>query len=799
MVHRFRRSRRWRCKLLRSSVIAGVTGLAGWATPAVAACTQTATTVRCDKADSPYRTRVNAQGNPDMTVTLDDGVAVQTTGTALSVGSSRNISVNASGATITATSSAATPTSARSAVVTNAPGATAITVGSVNATGPSVYGVSANVDRLSTGTGNVRIDAQTVTIGRGSGTGSAGIFGAGAGGDIAVKAGSITNPEGQAIIVYAVGSSGSIEVTGAVTTGSRSIYMLALNASNLGLAANYTAVGDPAQRNTGSITVGSNGSLTSSSGAAATMLVGARGVVTNNGTIQTLVTSGKALEVWYTGATTVNNNGRLIGGIQAGSSLSDTINNAGVLKGAGSAGAIANAVYSDVEFFNNSGLIDMRNGVAGDVFQQYGTRATPTAPGLRGSYVGTGNATVAMEIAFTETGAIADRLLLDGASGQTKINLSVIGNGPASFLTDGIPLVVVDPSANRDVFTLTQPLEIGGLRYSLNYDPIRTAYTLYGAPSAAYLRQIKVPTITQAAWNQTNDMVATQLRGRRDARWNDVEPRGGLWMQLLGGRLKRDERFGRTINNVDVSDVDVGYKQRSYSGQIGFDTAGPEAGEAGVIVGATAGYTEATADFSGSTDRVKVRSANGGAYANVLFGRFHLGATANYTQHWLNDRIGALSLNVEPTGRTIGASLEGGVRLGGESFFAEPSAGISYAVTRVSSIATNGGQIAFDDFTGQQGFASLRVGGRTALRSTEVLWYVGGAAVHEFAGNDLTRMTLRSAALPVENRPQGTLGRATIGLTSGDESRTSLFVEARGSFGSGYSSYDSRAGLRVRF
>lgn len=726
-----------------------------------------------------------------MTVTLDEGVVIQTTGTAVGITASRNITVTAAGTTITATGNA---------LVTNAPGTTAITAGSISTSGANAYGISANLNRLRLGSGNVRVSAQAVTMARGAGAGSVGIVAVGAGGDVSVNVGSITNPDGQGIVAYALSSGGSIEVTGAVNTGANAIYMFAVEPSAI-LGANpptFTPVGDPAQRGRGSITVGKGGSLTSS-GVAATMLVANGGTVNNNGTIQTLRAGGYALDLSYPGSTTVNNAGTLIGGIRGGGSLTDTLNNSGTLKAAGSPGSTTSALYSGIEFFNNSGLIDMRNGVAGDQITQNGTTATATAPGARATYVGSGNATVALEVAFTENGTIADRLLLQGATGNTKIDLRVVGNVLPSLLADGVTLVSVDPSANRGVFTLAQPLEIQGLRYNLTYDPERNSYVLYGAPSAPFLRRIKLPTITQAAWYRANDTVSAQLRNRRDRRWSDVEPQGGFWMQLLGSSAKQDQKFGRSIRGVDLSDVDLGYRQRSYSGQIGLDTAGPENGESGAIVGVTAGYGESTADFSGAADRVTVRSANAGVYANALVGPFHLGATVNYTHHALRDRIGALSISATPSGRTIGASVEGGIRLGGDTFFAEPSVGITYAVTRISSIEGNGAQIVFDDFTGNQGFASLRLGGRTALRSTDILWYVGGAAVHEFAGNDLTRLALRSSLLPVENVPQGTLGRATIGLTSGEEGRASLFVEARGDFGSGYSSFDSRAGLRVRF
>ncbi|KQR83454.1 hypothetical protein ASG07_06925 [Sphingomonas sp. Leaf343] len=465
-------------------------------------------------------------------------------------------------------------------------------------------------------------------------------------------------------------------------------------------------------------------------------------------------------------------------------------------------------VFTGVEVFRNSGLIDLRSGTAGDI-AFFGRSIVEVGQGqapILGRYIGSGNASIALDLQFEDNGAFVDTVRFGqlpgdvGAnplvvSGTTKVILNPLGNRAPKLLI-GLPVIFV-PSGSTGTFELAQPMSMGGLQYALLYDPRQTAWALYAAPDAAVLRQIKVPTNVQALSTRASDAVSAHLREQRDQRWSEMEPRSGMWLQVVGDSTTRNESYSATVNRIAMTGVDLSQRQSIIGVQAGIGTAGPDAGETGMIFGATAGYLQSTARFRATRDKLKIDAVGLGGYASLLAGPVFLTASASYARHSIDDALDEVGTNGMVRADSYGVRAEGGIRFGNDTFFVEPSASITYTVTSVDRVNLSFGQIAFDDLISNRGTAGARAGGRLPLGERELVFYAGGEAIHEFAGDDQARLASGELEVTLPSYRPGNYGRATLGINVTSETRMTAFAEGHGVFGKGYSGGGGRVGIRI--
>lgn len=700
------------------------------------------------------------------------------------------------------------------------------------------------------------VTVQTTGTVSSSGSGGGGIFAISGAGDVAVTAANIStvaadvaNAAGSRSAVLASGANAKVVTTGTVTTageidaitvigtdGNASATVNAVNASgDTSRAVAVTATEDAsatingAVRATGAdadavfvdggdnaiVNVGTGGSVLASDGNSITLSSVNGSTLTNAGTIAdnaggfavlalggpiTINNSGSlSSDIQLTGgADVVNNSGSFVVGVNpAFGTGADVFNNSGtVLVGSGATAVVA-PVFTGLETFNNTGgLVDLRNGRAGD---------TLTLPG---TFAGSGNSRLGLDIALGAP-TTNDRLIIGGAaSGQTQVLLNQT-SGQAAFDPGTVILVQAGAASNADAFDLAGGFQDSGfVRSEIVYNPTDFSFRLAGAPSDAAFRTLNFVEGARNLWLKSADVVSGQLRAQRDALWayggGETSPR--LWMQIHGSvETRQGARDFGTFGQSRLTDT--GFEQDYFGGQIGLDIGGGSGEKGGFAFGVTGGYINSSLNFAGSPDRITFDAANIGVYGSYTSGNFFVNALGKYDRYWADMNMQSAGFSQDFEGDAYGARGEAGVRFGSDSFFIEPAASISYVKTDFDDFSVFGTQVSFDEEDGLRGRAGARIGGQIDMFGSKAAFYLGGNYVHEFQGEDVVTFSSGGQTLSYVNQRPEDYGEALLGVSIGQANGVSGFIE--GSYIRSFSDDDfgqlpiegagGRAGLRIRF
>lgn len=417
--------------------------------------------------------------------------------------------------------------------------------------------------------------------------------------------------------------------------------------------------------------------------------------------------------------------------------------------------------------FANSGVIDLRSGVAGDVLS------------ISGSFEGSGDSTVALDVRFNAAD-VADRLIIaDAATGTTRIVINPL-DGPMS-LNPGVVLVSAGAGTQADAFRLDSLGRLGFLAPGLAFDSGTNSFRLVTAPSAGAYRLLKVGEGARSAWLDSSDTIAAHLAGQGR----------GFWL-AAGGNVNRRSQMRRFDGFGFAQDIDLGYAQDAFSSQFGY---GIERGR--FTMGVTAGYGNSALKFDGSADRVKYDAWNGGVYARLRSGRFRASAIVKYDHYGIRVSLPSIDENAATKGSALGARVEAGARLGSPRFYAEPRISLSYQRVAIDPLALSAVAL-FGDWDGGRGTAGLRV---ASVRP------MGCATLNVYAETDYVKalgerpeLVFATDAVMLEARdgrfPDHGAGKVGFEVSSG---RTFGFVEAVARYGGSYRGGGARAGLRIGF
>ncbi|RSV34128.1 autotransporter domain-containing protein, partial [Sphingomonas sp. ABOLD] len=172
-------------------------------------------------------------------------------------------------------------------------------------------------------------------------------------------------------------------------------------------------------------------------------------------------------------------------------------------------------------------------------------------------------------------------------------------------------------------------------------------------------------------------------------------------------------------------DVNLGYRQDAFGGQIGFDIGGGSSENGGAVFGVSTGYLSSAMNFAGSGDRFDIDTLNGAIYGAFQAGGLFINGLARYDRSWIEARGNLANFNVKTKANTWGGKLEAGARLGSDTFFAEPAVSIAYTKSDIDGYGTLGGRFDFDDFEGLRGKAGVKIGGATDIgESSKLVFYV---------------------------------------------------------------------------
>ncbi|MFT4254207.1 MAG: autotransporter domain-containing protein, partial [Caulobacter sp.] len=414
--------------------------------------------------------------------------------------------------------------------------------------------------------------------------------------------------------------------------------------------------------------------------------------LTNAGTIQG--GSGYAVRVEQ-GVATIANSGTLSGAISLADG-DDTVTNTGTFAAAGDsdfgdggdrfvnsgvltvrAGAAGpgSVTFLGLERFENAGgLVDLRNGKAGDVLT------------LPGDYVASGDARLGLDVSATA----ADSLVVVGAAtGKTSILLAGLTPDQAVLTTGGRVLVKTGPGSASDAFTVANA-EIGFIRYALKYDAAAGGYALVGQAGSAAYRTVKVASTAQDVWDKAAQGVSGRFAAVRDAGETD----GHVWGQVFAASDKREDSRQVVDGAGQNQTFSLDYRTDYNGFQAGADLLRKPLGGTELTVGLTAGYLKSELAFDRTAQKTTFDSFNLGAYAGATHGVLYGNLLAQYARHDVSLRDDGYAADLD--GTSWGAQLEAGARLPAGMLTFEPNLGLTYVRSDLDTLRALGQTIDFD-------------------------------------------------------------------------------------------------------
>lgn len=685
--------------------------------------------------------------------------AASTTGDV--VVSANNVSTVAADAADTATS--------RSAIYAEGANASVTVTGTAAMAGQALYGGPANAVTVIATDGDARADVRNITA---------------------------TGATSQALNVTATGDAtaivrGNVSATGA---GADAVFIDAGDRANVTVAAGGTI----ASTNANLITVNSvNGTTINNAGVLGAAqngyTVAATGgpvIINNSGTLRSdiLLTAGNDV---------VNNSGQFVlaenPDFGAGNDVFNNTGTVALVSGRTTAGTVT---LTGLEQFNNSSLVDLRNGISGDRLV------------LPGAFTGSGASRLGLD-ANLGTGA-SDRLVVGGAAtGSTTILLNQTGT--EALFNPGTVLVQAGATSSASAFNLggaSGGMDAGLVRYDVVYNPTNFSYNLVGGPSDAAYRTLNYVEGVRSIWLKSADVIGTQLQVRRDQLWaqGEGETSGKVWVQMHASVDDRDNggnfsAFGATRA------VNTGYKQDYFGGQVGLDIGGGSGERGGFAFGVTGGYISSPMRFDDSADSIDFDVVNVGVYGSFTSGNVFINGLAKYDYYWAEGHSMNGGFRNKWKGDAYGGRVEAGIRFGNDSFYAEPAVSVAYVKSDLDSFASQGVTVNFDDEDGLRGRAGARLGTMMNIFGAKASIYAGGNYVHEFKGRDRVSFVSGGQTLTFENNRIGDYGEAKLGVEILQTNGVSGFLEGTyiKSFSDNSANRSSieggggRAGVRIRF
>lgn len=507
----------------------------------------------------------------------------------------------------------------------------------------------------------------------------------------------------------------------------------------------------------------------------------------------------------------------------------DSVNNEGEFRNEAAKPGATNTAFTDLEFFNNSGLINLQNDpLVGDQFA-----LVSESGGRSGEYIASGNATFMIDSrlgglsdgptgipsASTNVCGYSDCLTIGSSAGTTSVVVNDTAvQSKASYNPYGL-LVVYGSSALNDfvldstsdyyaaghVYETTTSayrnvLDKGVFFYDLLYTPLSDEHRLYGVPDAEAFEMTKLTTAAQNISYATTPWLERQddLRDVVNA-GKDVTP--GIWAKAIGdwGSRDSDENFSVAGYNYAYT---INYQQNTYGAMAGIDAGGSGVfgDKDAVLVGLSGGYVDSKVTFNSQTDAT-FKGPVAGVYLTYLNEGFYIDLSGK--ADLLSMEYSAPSLNgftAEPDVKTYGGQIEMGQRLGG-SLFIEPLLTLAYATTTIDDYTVLGTNVDFQDAKSARGGLGLRLGGTAHVTDTTLLsGSLTGQAWDEVEGlNDVTFHT-EGPDLTLQDDFSGVFGEVGGSLSlTGLESGLSGFVSGGAKFKSDYIESNVKIGARYVF
>ena len=529
--------------------------------------------------------------------------------------------------------------------------------------------------------------------------------------------------------------------------------------------------------------------------------------ITNAGTIKG--GSGYAVRV-ERGTLTLNNSGTIQGALLLNDG-NDVINNTGTFIvdkdsdfGAGTdlfknSGTVKFATattpktfkFLNLEKLENSGTIDLRNGVAGDTFS------------LSGTYAASGSAALGVDVNFTA--GTADKLtVLGAATGTTKVLLGLTSAQARLTAPAEIVIAEVGTGSAANAFAIgAESQDIGFIRYGLAYDAATRRYLLQGVAGAGAYRQLGALDGATDAWHasanawRTNEAAAREAFWARDEKGNVKRTR--LWGEIYGAVGKRDFDSDITVGGATTG-FDHSFKRKRFGGQLGLDLATRSTEESGYRFGLTGGYASTSLNSKVSADDIDLKTWNVGAYAGFTGGLMFGSLLAKYDHHEVEFDAVTTGFDEKSDGSTWGIEGEVGMQLGDDIYFIEPVASLAWTRTDLGNIDALGQRLEFDTANGIRGKFGANFGGRGDMGGGNWLTYFASTkVVSDFGGKNRLTLVSGSQNEEISMKRPSTFGEGVLRLGYLTGNGFEAFVEAEGEIGKDHESIGGSAGIRLNF
>lgn len=475
----------------------------------------------------------------------------------------------------------------------------------------------------------------------------------------------------------------------------------------------------------------------------------------------------------------VNNTGRFAAALTSNfGGGNDVFNNTGVLSLADvTATSPRTALFNNLERLNNAGVIDLTNGVAGDVF------------GVSGIVNGQTDGTILLDLNLLAAAPTADRIVAGGFEGTSQIVLAV--RGETSLNDTGI---VIAESAIAQTGAEMQVRVAGGGFVGYGVTFADGAYRLDAKLVVPAFEPTKVASGAQHQWTSGADVVSARFDQMRDEDARDA--RGvQVWSQIFGG--SNDIEARRTFElSGETTAADLSHEVKSQGVQAGVDRAVPVENGA-LVFGMLAGAGKTELRFLNG-DVTEYDGVGVGAYGHWFSGPLSVGVLAKLDAFKLDYDWADANLKTRSDGFTVGARVDAAWRIAmGPNWHVEPQASLSWSDTALGRMAArDGAEVVFGDTRSVIGRIGVRAGAEMAVgNGLSLKPFAAVHALNEFDGDNVSTLKLVDDAVSVADRAHGAWGRAVLGASLDAPSGLGGFIQAEGDFGE-VEGFTARAGVK---
>ena len=719
-------------------------------------------------------------------IASNTGTGATTVATTGAITGQSGVGINVTGGAGVATVTAAGPVSgATSGIVATSTGAGSTIVTNTGAvtssSGPAINAQS--------GTGGLNLNIQGNVI---SATGQAILATSAGGGTINVAAGAIVagrvdSPTGSVISLNtASGSTSTINVAQGATvqTVSGSAFTTAIRATGGSVVVNNSGT-ISGQVDFSALTGADTGQL--AGGAGTTFETGGLSVFSaGNDTFTNagqLVTVGGSTTFDFRGGTNVfNNNGTVFTGFNPVAAAGSTF------------------LLSSLTTFNNAGSLNLMNGVLGD-----------SIVASDSNFIGTGGSRLMLDTAVGVAGGRSDFLTIGKSSGRTAVLIR--DTAPTTFgAYNPIGTVLVNGSTRAGDFVLDSNSSFynagifGGVLDKPGWFFSQIGVNAAGATVLVSLPKIQAYQVStlgsqaQAVWHETVQRAARQAEVRDELAKD--HPAGGFWVDVQGTRTARDvDRYAPTLAGVQHYDASYGHDITATT--IGYDAVRP-AIDGDVLVGASVGYVNSSADFEKQRTSVKMDGWSASAYGTFVRSGWFVAATVGVNQ--LSAEIKAPRLagfTLQDTDVTsVGATFEAGFRtpfLMGTTI--EPTAALAYVSSSVDDFTAAGTTFRFGDDKSLRPSMGARISGETGLMGSNwtTLYNVSVRGVGEALSQNDVILDSAGPNLRVYDQLENAYGEVRAGLTSESANGWSVYGDVTGRYSDEIRAVGASVGFRLSY